>query len=271
MAQKKIARTDLLTGEILKNQHDHYRNRANLIKHFQQITIEEATDITKKILEDRKLKKGLKFALYSTELKTIVAPSIALLQKLGIDYSKICKELSLQEKFNCDVPSFKMKDISLNQIIIDTREQDPIHFEDYKTVKQCLKVGDYCDEEDVTNNVAVERKSLSDFIGTLSAGYDRFCREIERGIASKTKIIILVEYCLSKSVSFNYLPQCRFTQSRPEFIFSRMRELMQKYSNIQFLFVKGRKESERIVPIILKNKDMIFDYDLQLLYERRIL
>jgi uncharacterized membrane-anchored protein YhcB (DUF1043 family) len=268
---KKIARLDLLTGELLKNQNDYYRNRANLIKHFQQISQEEAYNITKNILSERKEKKKLEFALYSTELKTIIAPSIALMQKVGIDYSQLCQELLLKEKFNCNVKEIKIKDSQLKQIIIDTREQNPINFDDYKTINTCLKVGDYCDSEDVANNLTIERKSLNDFISTLSSGYDRFCREIERGMVSNTKIVVLVEYCLSKSVSFNYLPQCRFSQCRPEFIFSRLRDLMQKYTNLQFLFVKGRKESERIVPVLLKNKDTLFGYDLQLLYERRML
>jgi len=268
---KKVARTDKLTGELLKNQTDFYRNRSNLVKHFQSIPVEEARQITIDILSDRKERKSVEYALYSTELKTIVAPSIALLEKIGIDYHDVCREVGLKHKFRYKTPTVKFTAKNLPQIIIDTREQTPVNFEDYKTVNLGLKVGDYCDAEDVSNNIVVERKALGDFISTLSGGYERFQREIERGIASNTQIVILVEYNLSKSISFNYLPQCRFSKCRPEFIFSRLRELMQKYTNIQFLFVNGRTESERVIPIVLSHKSDIFKYDLQLMYERRVL
>ena len=45
-------------------------------------------------------------------------------------------------------------------------------------------------------------------------------------------------------------------------------ELIQKYPNIQFLFVNGRGESVRVMEKIFKNQNLL-DYDLQHLYELR--
>ena len=73
-------------------------------------------------------------------------------------------------------------------VVIDTREQHPYTFEDITaggrpvevtTILAGLRSGDYSIQghEDA---IAVERKSLQDLYGTLTAGRDRFERELER-------------------------------------------------------------------------------------------
>lgn len=65
-------------------------------------------------------------------------------------------------------------------IIIDTREQTPWAFD----MSMCnvrigtLKTGDYALDGDT--GFAIERKSLDDFLGTISTGWERFQREIYR-------------------------------------------------------------------------------------------
>jgi hypothetical protein len=65
-------------------------------------------------------------------------------------------------------------------IIIDTREQNPWAFD--MTLANVrigtLKTGDYALDGDA--GFAVERKSLDDFLGTISTGWERFQREIYR-------------------------------------------------------------------------------------------
>lgn len=274
MAAKKtkLARLDLFTGQVLADQNGFYKNRTNLINHFKKLSKEEILKITLDIIGGRKERRNLEYALYSTELKSIVSPSIALLEYYGLDYHEICETVGLKRKFLYDFSELKLNtDNGIKRIVVDTREQKPIPFKGYEILSQCLKVGDYCDCEDVTGNLVVERKALGDFISTLSSGYERFCREVERGVASNTNVVVMVEYPLSKSLGFNYLPQCQHTKCRPEFIFSRLREMMQKYSNIQFMFTKDRTESERVIPKLFNNKEFIFGYDLQLAYEKGIL
>ena len=65
-------------------------------------------------------------------------------------------------------------------IIVDTREQSPFAFppESATTRRGTLKAGDYALAGD--DRFAIERKSLDDFLGTLSSGWDRFQRELDR-------------------------------------------------------------------------------------------
>lgn len=64
-------------------------------------------------------------------------------------------------------------------IIVDTREQTPLRFPGYQTVRATLHQGDYSiagHEADF----AVERKSLKDLLGTLTYGRRRFEAELDR-------------------------------------------------------------------------------------------
>lgn len=65
-------------------------------------------------------------------------------------------------------------------VIIDTREQMPWSFPEDKVraVRGTLSTGDYALEGD--DKFAVERKSLDDFLGSISSDWDRFLKEIER-------------------------------------------------------------------------------------------
>lgn len=68
-------------------------------------------------------------------------------------------------------------------ILIDTREQTPLDIQAYPTEVVGLPVGDYGIKgfSDWTNpQFIIERKSLSDLIGSLTSGRPRFMREIER-------------------------------------------------------------------------------------------
>lgn len=76
-------------------------------------------------------------------------------------------------------------------IIIDTREQTPWNLAsfgcDVKVAK--LDAGDYALEGDA--GFAIERKSLNDFLGTVSSGWDRFRREIGRMASFVAKPIVV--------------------------------------------------------------------------------
>ena len=66
------------------------------------------------------------------------------------------------------------------RIIQDTREQNPFQFgADVEVVVRCLKVGDYslAGHEDL---VVIERKSLSDLLGSITTGRERFVKELRQ-------------------------------------------------------------------------------------------
>ena len=93
------------------------------------------------------------------------------------------------------------------KIIRDSREQSPFHFDDnrFEGVKVqvgTLSTGDYS-LAGLEGRVAVERKSLADFIGSISHGRNRFERELTRA-RGLDAFMIVVEAPFSDSVAGNY-------------------------------------------------------------------
>lgn len=70
-------------------------------------------------------------------------------------------------------------------IVVDTREQAPYGFDRFpgvEIIRAGLKTGDYS-IQGFEHRIALERKSLSDLVGSLSTGRDRFERELDRARA----------------------------------------------------------------------------------------
>jgi len=84
-------------------------------------------------------------------------------------------------------------------VIVDTREQLPYTFEDLaganvpavRTKTATLQTGDYS-IQGLESRLCVERKSVSDFYGTITAGRDRFERELKR-MQSMERAAVIVE------------------------------------------------------------------------------
>jgi hypothetical protein len=88
-------------------------------------------------------------------------------------------------------------------IIIDSREQSPWAWSpaDACTEIAGLAAGDYALASDTEAprragqlrpvRFAIERKSLEDFLGTISAGWDRFERELDRMAAFPARVVIV--------------------------------------------------------------------------------
>lgn len=88
------------------------------------------------------------------------------------------------------------------KLFIDTREQHPLEFNhEYITqiIRKKLDVGDYMavTEDGYLFPFSFERKSIGDVFGTLSQGYKRFKKEIERAKTSKIFLIIIIEGTLT--------------------------------------------------------------------------
>jgi hypothetical protein len=135
-----------------------------------------------------------------------------------------------------------------------------------------LSFGDYsCSNENC--NCYIERKSLSDFISTLSVkNFDRFKNEIEKAQKNNSYLIVIVEEKLASALSFQYLPHIsKKIKATPEYIFHNVRSLIQEYSNLQFLFVDGRNEMKRAIESIFASKCFYNKVDLQLAYDMKLL
>ncbi len=278
--QQYYPRYDLYDKKIIKfKSKDYYfatdfNSRTNQRKWVEQLSSKKAKDYLKNILLKRKDEKGLVYSPCQVELRTIASPSIITYERIFGDYYKLCKRLKFENKFS-EVDEIKATS-KLNEdhrIFIDSREKEPLKFNIESEVKG-LKFGDYTlNDKELTCNCYIERKSLADFISTLSTmNYDRFCREIERAKEQDAYLIVLVEDTLTNALSFPFLPYIsKKIKATPEFIFHNVRKIIQSYDHVQFLFVKGRKESVRVSEKIFLSKCIYKGIDLQLAYDKKIL
>lgn len=75
--------------------------------------------------------------------------------------------------------------MAMYRLIVDTREQKPYNFKNEEVITQKIDTGDYSIEilgEDYSKEIAIERKSINDFIGVVTQGRERFLRELERSM-----------------------------------------------------------------------------------------
>ena len=93
------------------------------------------------------------------------------------------------------------------KIIRDSREQSPFHFdggqyENVEVQEGSLATGDYS-IAGLESRVAVERKSLPDFMTSISTGRERFERELTRA-RGLDAFMVVVEAPFSEIVAGNY-------------------------------------------------------------------
>ena len=280
--QKFYPRHDLYDGSIIKFKSKKqyferdFNSRTTQRKWIESQSKDDARKYLKKLLENRIEEKDIHFSPCQVELRSLLVPSIVFYEKYFDDYYQLCEDLGLKNKYkkvdNIITGDHYRKNEDL-KIYIDTREQKPLDF-DFPTEARTLKFGDYTlSDKSVTCNCYVERKSLADFISTISvANHDRFCREIERAKEDKANLIILVEDSLPHAMSFPFLPYIsKKIKVTPEFIFHKVRNAIQNYDHIQFLFVKNREEASRVTEKIFFSGCIYKDIDLQLAYDKEIL
>jgi hypothetical protein len=278
--QTYYERRDLLTNDLInfktKEQYfnSDFNDKNNMKKWLKGQPTENAQEYCKKLLIKRKENKNLIYSLTQVELRTIMAPSIIFYNKIFNDYYDICSGIGLENKFihpNLIGDNFKNKLSQKDTIYVDTREQSWLKFNIPFEIKT-LSFGDYACSND-NCGCFIERKSLSDFISTLSVkNYDRFKNEIEKARKNNSYVIVMVEETLANALSFQYLPHIsKKIKATPEYIFHNVRELLQSYDNLQFLFVDGRKEMTRIIESIFASKCFYKKIDLQLAYDMKVL
>jgi DNA excision repair protein ERCC-4 len=94
-----------------------------------------------------------------------------------------------------------METIAPMSIVIDTREQLPYSFKSHTLVRK-LEAGDYS-VAGAEDRIAVERKSMTDFIGTVIRGRKRFHAEL-RKLAEYEHACIVVEGSLRDLLEGRY-------------------------------------------------------------------
>ena len=280
--QKYYPRHDLHSKEIIKYKTKEqyfstdFNSRTNMRLWLKNRDVAEAKEYCEKALLERKEKKDLTYTPSQVEMRTVLIPPIQYYDEIFGNYYHFCESLGFKNKYEKPTEMVIGKEYEKPQysIHVDTREQLPLKFNDYPTEIKTLSVGDYTfSEPRLTCNCYIERKSLADFISTLSVkNFERFENEIIRAKEMEANLIILVEDTLSNATKFKYLPHIsKKIKVTPEYIFHNVRYLIQKYPHIQFLFAKGRIESKRVIEKIFFSGCSYKQIDLQYAYDLNIL
>ena len=138
-------------------------------------------------------------------------------------------------------------------IIIDTREQLPLDFSIYPDVnveRATLKTGDYS-LKGYENQITIERKSLSDFVGCVGFGRERFKKELER-MRDYDFSAVIIESSLSMIISEIW--QCKNLMSKMRYghILGAISAWRVEF-NVHFILAENRiNEASEIVRLFNK-------------------
>jgi hypothetical protein len=280
-------RKDLYTGDLIKfkNREQYlsqdFNNRNTMKNWFMKTPREEVKAYCHTYLKRRVRQKNLKFTPSEVEVRSLMCPPVPHLNMAFDGYYDYCStNFNLKNKYTIwpenaeqrQLPPMDMKIDSFQQslfkIYVDSREQKPFKL-NLPTEVKALKYGDYAlSEPRHSGNIYIERKSITDFIGTLSGGYNRFVKEIERAEKDKVRLVVLVEESINDCLSFKHLPYVsKKIKATPEFIFHNVRALLQEYERLDFLFVRGRSEATRVAEKLLLHGNLYTKIDLQLAYD----
>lgn len=265
---------DLHTGELLPftNKEEYlsvdFLNTSNLVAWADYAPPEEVKNYLLKRLEWRIQTKKLKYAPNSIEMKLFDLPDIDLYRRFFGSYYEACNILKIMPLLPKNIMAdFFKKDESLDQlkILIDTREQQPLHFP--RSMKMKLDFGDYAIGAPHYDYTYVDRKSESDFKSTLSNGFDRFKREIERAKNFSSFIFVVVETSIESIIANNNFGPY---QANLSYIWHNTRVLSHEYrDHCQFLFTGSRQMSEFLIPKILFHGRKLWEVDLQYFLDKR--
>lgn len=260
---------DLYTGDLIefksKEQYfsSHFNSRGTMISFFKNAPEDVAQETAIDQLKKRKEYKGLVYAPSYTEGRSSLIPTPQCFQMLKLDYAKVCLDLGLKLKYHYELlPEFQAVPDDLI-CLIDSREQLALDM-GIKTVKTALDFGDLCLKSNRIEfaKIFFERKGFSDLLLTISQGYERFCNELDRCRDFGGYLFIMVEKDLQTVLNFNESKWYgKFTKCSPEFIFSRIREICQKYENVQWVFCKNRQHmTDLIIKIFTCKNAKILDW-----------
>ena len=266
-------RNNLLTGEPLpfKNKEDYFNHdfttRRQMLKWCANESEDKVGEYIIKKLKDRIEKKKLQYAPNHLELKIAQLPDIDTYKRIFGSYSKACKEAGVKPLFSKPITSKFFNDDSEFEdleIMIDTREQKPLVFNNSQELK--LDFGDYTVAGEDYNYTYIDRKAEQDFKGTMSGGFERFKRELDRVKQFESYLFIVVESDLNKIYKNNMFGPHK---SNLKFVYHNMRLLTHEYKGYcQFVFAGNRTNSQSIIPKILTLGKSLWDVDLQYYIDR---
>tara|TARA_R100000008_G_C3584145_1_gene170822 strand:- start:997 stop:1941 length:945 start_codon:yes stop_codon:yes gene_type:complete len=218
-------------------------------------------------LENRVKNKGLEYAPCHLDMRTKKLPPLSFFKKHFGSYTNACNELDIDPLYNKNIPDAfwdKNQEIEDLDIFIDTREQQPLKFNNSTEMK--LDFGDYTIGGDHYDYTYVDRKSESDFKGTLGAGYKRFKKELDRCREFNSYLYIVIESDIKQIYKNNHRPH----KSNLTYIFYNMRQIIKDYPRrCQFLFTGSREKSVELIPKLLYYGKRLWKVDMQYFLDTR--
>lgn len=129
-------------------------------------------------------------------------------------------------------------------IVQDSREQLPLDFSGIDGVEKVESIGlPYGDYTAIVHGkpvpIVFERKGFSDLWGTMTSGYPRFKREIERAKEDSIKLVLIVEG--SYSDIWNGFERSEFDG---ESMLKKLATLYMKY-DLEYIFCESRRVMAR--------------------------
>lgn len=265
---KFYPRYNKLTGEPLpfKNKPDYFSDYFStyqqMIKWCNASDPIEVKEYLEQRLKDRIQYKDLKYGPCHLDMRTKKLPPITFYKKIYGSYSKACKECGVEPLYDKSLPAEfwePNKEIKDLDIFIDTREQQPLEFNNSTSMK--LDFGDYTIGGEHYDYTYIDRKSESDFKGTLGIGLDRFKKELDRCRKFNSYLYIVIESDIKKIYkNNNFGPH----KANLAYIFVNMRNLIKDYPRrCQFIFTGSREKSIELIPKLLYHGKRLWQVDMQ--------
>jgi hypothetical protein len=264
---KFYPRSNLLTGDPLpfKNKDQYFNEdfstRRQLLKWCETTESKSVRPYILKLLKRRIDRKSLRVGPSHLELKLSSLPTIDIYKKHFGSYTKACSEAGTVPMFTRSAPKEFYDDSGGGvKIFIDTREQQPLYFENTESMK--LDFGDYAVGGEDYTYTYVDRKGEQDFKSTLSKNnLERFGNELSRAREFNSFLYIVVESDLNQIYKHNrWGPH----KSNLKYVYHNMRVLAHEFAgHCQFLFTGSRENSQKLIPRLLTSGDKLWGVDLQ--------
>lgn len=267
-------RKDRHTGNLLPytTKGEYFNRDFSSLKNFYKWSSyapeEEVKDYLINQLKFRIESKKLSFAPSSLELLLHDLPDINTYKNFFGSYSKACNLAGKEPLYNKKIINNFFEDdeyVDSAKILIDTREQRPLTFE--RSVSMKLDFGDYAVGSPHYDYTYVDRKSETDFKSTMTTGFNRFTRELERAMEFDAYLFVVIESSIEKIKKNNIFGP---RQANLPFIWHNMRLLSHNFPRkCQFIFSGGRRESEWLIPKLLVYGQKLWEVDMQYFWDNQ--
>lgn len=280
---KYFPKKDLLTQEILpfKNRDSYlltdFFNKHNQKKWLKSQNTETRQKYLKQLLINRRELK--KWSYIPTQVELRSCPELVGIKTFNETfkegYYNLCTSIGYTSRafqnINQKTILKPLRSLRGNPIIIDSREQTFLKFNDKVVEINTLAVGDYTIKNN-NFNIHIERKSLNDLTSTFGPkNFDRFRRELIKAQELGIYLILLVENDFNTVLEFDHSPfLSKHTQMTAIYLFHQIRILLQEFPNWQIGFCNNRTEMKDLILKIFEMNDYWKYHDLQLALDLKL-